>query len=91
MGTFEDLTLFDLEMLRPALFLTLFFEAWSMVGAIFDDLSRRLDRRRRAHVSDLVLLSPLILLLVTLSPKFKFMLCEVNFGPFRCVYSFVVT
>ena len=35
MGTFEDLTLFDLEMLLPALFLTLFFEAWSMVGAIF--------------------------------------------------------
>ena len=31
------LTLFDLEMLFPALFLTLFFEAWSMVGAIFDD------------------------------------------------------
>ena len=35
MGTFEDLTLFDLEMLLPALLLTLFFEAWSMVGAIF--------------------------------------------------------
>ena len=37
MSAFEDLTLFDLEMLFPALFLTLFFEAWSMVGAIFND------------------------------------------------------